>query len=60
VIASCGARGRDELDWRHLDHAPVTVGAVLLIVGVWWAVRAEHTFTGPVRTIEFDEGAGVQ
>jgi hypothetical protein len=27
---------------------------------VWWLVRARHTFTGPVRTVEFDEGAGVQ
>ena len=34
--------------------------ALLLIVGVWWAVRAKHTFKGPVRTVEFDEGAGVE
>jgi hypothetical protein len=26
---------------------------------VWWAVRAKHTFKGPVRTVEFDEAAGV-
>ena len=51
---------RDEFDWRYLNYAPITVGAVLLIVGVWWSVRAKHTFKGPVRTVEFDEGAGVQ
>lgn len=51
---------RDEFDLRYVNSAPVTVGGLLLIVGVWWAVRAEHAFTGPVRTIEFDEGAGVQ
>jgi amino acid transporter len=51
---------RDEFDWRYVNYAPITVGAVLLIVGVWWAVRAKHTFKGPVRTVEFDEGAGIQ
>jgi amino acid transporter len=51
---------RDEFDWRYVNYAPVTVGALLLIVGVWWAVRAKHTFKGPIRTVEFDEGAGVQ
>jgi hypothetical protein len=36
------------------------VGGLLLIVGVWWAVRARHTFKGPVRTVEFaEEGVGV-
>jgi amino acid transporter len=51
---------RDEFDWKYVNYAPITVGGLLLIVGVWWTVRAKHTFTGPVRTVEFDEGAGVQ
>src|SRR3954452_1212835 len=51
---------RDEFDLRYFNYAPVTVGAVLLIVGLWWTLRAKHTFKGPVRTVEFDEGAGVQ
>jgi amino acid transporter len=50
---------RDEFDWKYVNYAPITVGALLLIVGVWWAVRAKHTFKGPVRTVEFDEGIGV-
>jgi amino acid transporter len=50
---------RDEFDIKYLNYAPVTVGGLLLIVGVWWAVRAKHTFKGPVRTVEFDEAAGV-
>ncbi len=52
--------GRKEFDWRYVNYAPVTVGGVLLIVGLWWLVSARHTFKGPVRTIEFDDGAGVQ
>jgi amino acid transporter len=51
---------RDEFDWKYVNYAPITVGALLLIVGIWWLVRARHTFKGPVRTVEFDEGAGVQ
>jgi amino acid transporter len=51
---------RDEFDWRYVNYAPVTVGGLLLIVGVWWAVRARHTFKGPIRNVEFDEGAGIQ
>jgi hypothetical protein len=50
---------RSEFDWRYVNYAPVTVGGLLLIVGVWWAVRAKRTFKGPVRTVEFDEGAGI-
>jgi hypothetical protein len=54
-----GVPWRDEFDWKYVNYAPITVGGLLLIVGVWWAVRAKHTFTGPVRTVEFDEAAGV-
>ena len=51
---------RDEFDWRYVNYAPITVGAVLLIVGLWWLFSARNTFKGPVRTVEFDEGAGIQ
>ncbi len=51
---------RDEFDWRYVNYAPVTVGGLLLIVGLWWTLSAKHTFKGPVRTVEFDEGAGIQ
>jgi amino acid transporter len=50
---------RDEFDWKYVNYAPITVGGLLLIVGVWWLVRARHTFKGPVRNVEFDEAAGV-
>ena len=38
-----------------------TVGNVVwFLVGGWWLIRARHTFTGPVRNIEFaGEGVGV-
>jgi amino acid transporter len=50
----------DEFDWNAVNYAPVTVGGVLLAVGIWWLVSARHSFTGPVRTVEFaGEGLGV-
>jgi amino acid transporter len=54
-----GVPWRDEFDWKYVNYAPITVGAMLLIVGVWWAVSAKHTFKGPVRAVTFDEAAGV-
>jgi amino acid transporter len=54
-----GVPGRKEFDWKYVNYAPLTVGAVLLIVGLWWTLRARHTFTGPVRTVGFDEGSGI-
>ncbi|HKG63717.1 MAG TPA: amino acid permease [Solirubrobacteraceae bacterium] len=54
-----GVPGREEFDWKYVNYAPITVGVVLLVVGVWWLVSARHTFTGPVRNISFDDAAGV-
>ena len=49
----------DEFDWNAFNYAPVMVGGVFLIVGIWWLLSAKNTYHGPVRTIEFDEGAGI-
>ena len=54
-----GVPGRDEFDWKAVNYAPITVGVLFVIVALWWLLRARHTFTGPVRNLEFDEGAGV-
>jgi len=35
-------------DWNVVNYAPITVGAVLLAVGVWWLVSARKWFKGPV------------
>ncbi len=51
----------DEFDWNAVNYAPITVGGVFIAVGIWWLVSARHSFTGPVRTVEFaGEGLGVQ
>jgi hypothetical protein len=30
-----------------------------VIVGLWWLLGAKDRYRGPVRTIQFDEAAGV-
>jgi amino acid transporter len=35
-------------DWNVVNYAPITVGAVLLLVGAWWIVSARKWFVGPV------------
>ena len=51
---------RDEFDWKYFNYAPVIVGATVAAVAVWWRASARRTFTGPVRTVQFDAGTGVE
>ena len=56
-----GVPWRDEFDWKYVNYAPITVGALLLIVGIWWAGAAPSTRSrARCATVEFDEGAGVR
>jgi amino acid transporter len=50
----------DDFDLKTFNYAPVTVLVVVGAVGIWWLVSARHTFTGPVRNIEFDDAVGVK
>ena len=43
--------GNKDFTWQAVNYAPIMVGALLIIVGVWWAVSAKNTFTGPVKTV---------
>jgi hypothetical protein len=49
----------EQFDWKAVNYAPLTVGIVLVAVGLWWLLGARKKFTGPVRNIRFDEAAGV-
>ena len=42
-----GVPWRDEFDWRYVNYAPITVGVVLLIVGLWWTVQRQAHVQGP-------------
>jgi amino acid transporter len=43
---------RDEFDWSAVNYAPLMVGGLFLIVGLWWVLGAKNRYTGPVRTID--------
>ena len=45
----------DDFDWKAVNYAPITVLAVLLIVGIWWKVSAHKHFTGTVRQIDLED-----
>jgi amino acid transporter len=49
----------DEFKWSALNYAPVMVGGLFIAVGIWWLAGAKRMYHGPVRTIQFDEAAGV-
>jgi hypothetical protein len=49
----------DDFDWKAVNYAPLMVGTLVIAVGIWWLVSAKNSFTGPVRTIAWDEAAGI-
>ena len=44
-----GSPWNSAFNWNVVNYAPITVGGVLLIVGVWWLLSARRWFKGPVR-----------
>jgi amino acid transporter len=54
-----GVPGNADFDVTAVNYSLVVNLALFAAVGIWWAVSAKNTFTGPVRNIEFDEAAGV-
>jgi hypothetical protein len=42
-------------DWNVVNYAPITLGAVLLAVWIWWIASARNWFKGPVREGTEDE-----
>ena len=49
----------DEFTWTAVNYAPLMVGGLFVAVGIWWLAGAKNKYHGPVRTIQFDEAAGV-
>jgi amino acid transporter len=47
-------------DWNVVNYAPITVGGVLLLVGIWWLVSARKWFKGPVREGTEEELARIE
>ncbi len=45
--------------WSSFNYAPLVTIVVMVGVTLWYLLSARHTFKGPVRTIEFGDGAEV-
>jgi hypothetical protein len=41
-----------DFEWSLFNYTPVVTGGVFIVVGLWWLLRARHTFTGPRTTID--------
>jgi amino acid transporter len=51
-LAPAGVPGNKAWSWSAVNYAPIALGAVLALVGGWWALSARTWFTGPRRTVE--------
>jgi amino acid transporter len=51
-ITPTGVPFSDGFTWLSVNYAPLAIGGVLVLVGLWWLVSARRWFTGPIRTID--------
>jgi amino acid transporter len=47
-------------DWNVVNYAPITVGGVMLVTGIWWAASARKWFKGPIRVGSEEELAEIE
>ena len=51
-ITPTGVPWNEDFTWLSVNYAPLAIGGVLLLVGLWWLLSAHKWFTGPVRTVD--------
>ena len=44
-----GIPWHSDFSWSLVNYAPITVGGVIVLTGIWWIVSARKWFKGPVR-----------
>jgi len=54
-VTPTGIPFRKGFTWTVVNYAPLTMIAVLVLVGGWWLISARHWFRGPVRQASFEE-----
>jgi amino acid transporter len=55
-----GVYFKNGFTWGSVNYAPLVTIAVMAGVTIWYLVSARHSFTGPIRNIEFaDDGVTV-
>jgi amino acid transporter len=50
----------DAFDWNAANFTPLVLGALAIAIALAWVLGMKDKYTGPIRTIEFDEGMGVK
>jgi amino acid transporter len=51
-FSSAGVPWESDFEWSLFNYTPVVTFGLFAIVGIWWLVRARHTFKGPRTTVE--------
>ncbi len=50
----------DAFDWNAVNFTPLVMGGLVIAITLAWVLGMNKRYTGPVRTIEFDEGIAVK
>jgi amino acid transporter len=50
----------DQFDWNAANFTPLVLGALAIAIALAWVLGMKDKYTGPIRTIEFDEGMGIK
>ena len=50
----------DAFDWNAVNFTPLVLGGLISRSALAWVLGMRNKYTGPVRTIEFDEGMGTR
>ena len=50
----------DQFDWNAANFTPLVMGGLVIAITIAWFAGMNKRYTGPVRTIEFDEGVGIK
>ena len=58
-FAPAGVPWNAHFKWSSLNYSPFVNAGLFLAIGIWWFAGARRKYTGPVRTIEFDEALGI-
>jgi amino acid transporter len=58
-FSPAGVFFKSGFNWSSVNYAPLVVIGVMLVVTGWYLISAKKTFKGPVRTIEFADGAAI-
>jgi amino acid transporter len=50
----------DQFDWNAANFTPLVLGVLFVAISLAWVLGMNKRYSGPVRTISFDEGMGIE